>query len=313
MQKPARGKRRRIRATKHLIAACSAAMLFVVFYINIAVGGPASPDVSPTQSDLRPEAQGIRSLPLEPLAQMVIGSESVHSAIQDRLSTCMESKGFDYATVPYFGIPALDLGVRYGLFNSDRAVDTGYREIRPDSGFRSFEGGMNPAYLQLSGDAQAAWQHAFSGPQKPPALSDTGAGVSNGGCLDQAQSAIYGDRQSRAQLEGQIQSFMVESYQSAKTDPRVQAALDQWSSCMGSKGLSFTEPRDAMDAWARSETRSIPATDAQCNIQTGLAKVWNSVEIEVQSDLIANNRSVIDAWTAQLDREEEAAADASVS
>lgn len=125
-------------------------------------------------------------------------------------------------------------------------------------------------------------------------------------CLDEADRAIAG----KGSLGNNdlVRKIAWDSYEKSLHSPRVTEALNRWSSCMATKGYSYTTPPDAESAFdlttavVTPEEIAAAVADASCKQETGLIDVWQDVEEDYQSIEITNNVRELDAAKALHDQ-----------
>jgi hypothetical protein len=241
------------------------------------------------------------SLPLLPILNELISTRTTHDAVQRLVQSCMAANGFDYTPSTYIDISA-DVGQRYGITDLEQARTTGY-----DTGGALSEPGENAGVAGLSEQARDNWYEAFfgTGSTSIQLASGDAVGISTGGCLDQAESEVFGDRIQRWTIAYQLQDLVVQSYEEARVDPRVQEAFSVWQSCLANRGIpagDLAAPRSAAAAEPGQHV-AIATADAECNIEAGLGATWELVETEIQNRLIVTNESLVFAARDQLDAE----------
>jgi hypothetical protein len=125
--------------------------------------------------------------------------------------------------------------------------------------------------------------------QQPPAWTAAlDGGVSEPGCLSQAQALLYGSGSGDPvpQLAFQAASW-------TESDPRVTAVVRAWAGCMASHGYRYSQPvKAALHAWPKRPSRAEIATavaDVRCKRQVNLARIWLAVEAAYQQALVGQN------------------------
>ena len=130
----------------------------------------------------------------------------------------------------------------------------------------------------------------------------SGAGRAGGGCIAEADRALYGDiaremwlRDARGTAESDIWMATIE-------DAAVVRALDWWRDCLADEEVYFADPEQARSAaltFARSgdfeEERRIATVDAVCKVESALDRAvhgafltaTNRVLPELEADLLA--------------------------
>ncbi|MCI3274420.1 hypothetical protein [Streptomyces cylindrosporus] len=139
-----------------------------------------------------------------------------------------------------------------------------------------------------------------------------GHGIPKRGCLGEAARAIYGeDPQDR---KDPILDLESRSLKQGKRDPVWKQADRKWSACMRKAGYRYDTPGDAelgedrrhqeledsltgapYDPTKPSALEKRTATaDARCKRQTGYVRTVHAIDVRVQNQLIAANRSKLE-------------------
>lgn len=255
----------------------------------------------------------LRPLPLAPLLDGLVGSETLHQAIQSRVVTCMEAQGFDYTMTPYVREEPTNLDRRYGIVDLETAQTYGYAfPLSEPTGEQ--EGGENPGLQGLTEAERRAWGGAFFGTSFADVDSAPGGGAESrlmvGGCLDKAESPIYGDRVHRLVLFSQLEAIANKSYVRSRRSPKVVSTAKAWSRCMQEKGYQYPTPEDLRQASFedKAQETAVAVAEATCHHMTKFGFRWNAAEIRIQRRLVAKNEGLVLAWQEQRDAEERRAA-----
>lgn len=122
-----------------------------------------------------------------------------------------------------------------------------------------------------------------------------GVEIPAAGCLGEARTNLWGEPffQAKDQLAGGLR---LDAYQNATADPRVQAALQDWSACMAKSGFQYSSPLEVN--FDRSKAASAPSpeeingavTDIGCKQKVDLVARWNRVDVEYQKKAIEENQ-----------------------
>jgi hypothetical protein len=128
------------------------------------------------------------------------------------------------------------------------------------------------------------------------------ASVAGGGCMGQAERAVYGDIEQQLRLRDARTTAESEIWGASLSDAAVTKALSLWRDCVAEQGLDFEDPRAAFDA-ALSAAQSgdhdyerlVAMTDARCKSESALGRAveaaflaaTNATIDELEADLIA--------------------------
>jgi hypothetical protein len=103
------------------------------------------------------------------------------------------------------------------------------------------------------------------------------------------------------------QSLGVTSVERSMADPRVRAALAQWSNCMRDKGHSATDPLTVVNDFVLTSEHPTPAevstatADVACKQDSDLVATWHGAEVDHQNSLIENNLERLEACRHSVD------------
>jgi hypothetical protein len=266
-------------------------MLGVVALVSV-VAASCGRAAAETESSAQTPADGAlqsASLPIASLADRVYLSEDEHIQVEMAIQRCMADKGFEYEFAPFFD-GRIELERRYGVTDPQRALEVFAASDEPDAP-------TNPALDRLDQNERDAWWDAFFGPEQVMIEIDDGAGMIGrpaGGCLEVGWEVVVGDVDRWFKADHEVQAFLRDSYLASMLDARVQAAMHEWSACMGSRGFNVAtfDDLDALRGSAR-DTEMIFA-DASCNSESDLAAIWFAVESEIQDSLLPKVETEID-------------------
>jgi hypothetical protein len=215
---------------------------------------------------------------------------------QDVLITqCMKGFGFTYLPqrpVPGTGVgsDAANMSRRYGV--SDLATIDAY-------GYHAPSGPAQPPPVDeltsLSvAEYEVLWGHSEKSDSDTVARTSSGVPIPSGGCM--AESAQAFDRiaptPEQAQLPGQINS---DGFTRSQSDPRVVRVIAAWSKCMAGSRYTVTSPLAVMAPF----TGPLPASAAEiaeakadlaCKDRTHLIETWDTVETQLENQMIAQNK-----------------------
>jgi hypothetical protein len=131
------------------------------------------------------------------------------------------------------------------------------------------------------------------------------SGMSGGGCIAEAERAIYGDIEQAMWLRDARGTADSDIWMATLSDEAVGEALDSWKGCVRERGYEFEDPHGAFDAAVRAaqagdfdEERSIATTHAECTAESNLdltvaaafLSATNAVLPELEEDLLALQR-----------------------
>ncbi len=177
---------------------------------------------------------------------------------------------------------------RYGIFDSEAAHSHGYQwpQSRAVAELVEFQQQIEPEIAEgLLGSSQ----------------------MGQSGCLGEASSELRMSSAFGLQAFVNGQNSAAATLQASIGDERVQSALADWRSCMGSH-LVGPPPDTPMDLSARFASEdSLPVegevalaiADVDCKREVELIEVWVGVEAELQLDIIRANQPALDELRAE--------------
>lgn len=267
----------------------------IVFGSGPAGGSDGRPQVSPGQIPLPGSAVPI-AMPLDNY-ELISGQQQNTLAVAATLLTqrCMAARGFTYSRASAadnglaslqqietssLGLTSLTQAQAYGYATPGAGTGRGPRLAVLAAGVAG--GFVPPGVGGVPGDSSKP------GKQPPAWTAALDGGVSEPGCLSQAQALLYGSGSSDPvpQLAFQAASW-------TESDPRVTAVVRAWAGCMASHGYRYSQPVGAaLHAWPNQPTPAEIATavaDVTCKRQVNLASTWLAVEAAYQQALVGQN------------------------
>ncbi|WP_369384173.1 hypothetical protein [Streptomyces sp. cg36] len=133
-----------------------------------------------------------------------------------------------------------------------------------------------------------------------------GKPVPDGGCSGEANRALGTSTQGFAPL---VDRLMNASYPQSMKEPDVKNVFAHWSTCMRTRGFSYSAPMDANDDPAfraspsgvsRHEINTALA-DLDCRTTYRVAEIWHAAETRLQEQAVARNASALAAARRDLD------------
>lgn len=239
-----------------------------------------------------------------PITAAVGWSESEQHTLADAeyllTSECMSRAGFDIRRDPWT-TPFSNMERRYGgITDLDAATRWGYglppSEIVDDSASIGY-------FKSLSPERRHAHEVAMFGTEDEMIPVGTGGTWISAGCIGERRDVIYGSRTEAIkaeELRELTQGLTNEALTSSSADPRVEAAIAEWSSCMATEGIDVNHPYDAgaLAPEGSAASRDIAVADVRCKDKTDLVEIWSSVEASIQARLLDENRQSVDELVA---------------
>ncbi|QOV41863.1 hypothetical protein [Streptomyces chromofuscus] len=211
--------------------------------------------------------------------------------------TCMKRLGFRYR--PANSEPrewGAEENRRYGIQDPARAAAYGYRPI-------SVVHPPEESKTEYS-DAEVA---ALSGRDKQGKALAQGAKASNGEPIPSGGCSGEADRTVRVPYDyakgvAAARTVDFDGFETSLTDPEVEKAFSDWSSCMKAKGYTYATPLAAMGSAEFSKgpisdhERAVAQRDVECKKKVDLIRRWNTAESAIQRSLIKKNKVVLDRF-----------------
>jgi hypothetical protein len=270
---------------------------------------PASP-ARPTSSN------DPRFLPLAAYDMPDDDGRTVGRARWTLAKECMDRLGFDslknLATDPIpawpqrpsgTGVVTLSLyasdDLRYGIQDPKQAARYGYRAAQAEYERRyPHKKWTLPEYLALTGEFVGDDPKSVHGHRIPVR-----------GCLGDADRTIYGS--SPQDREDPVLDLETKSLQQGRRDPAWKKADKAWSACLRAAGYRYATPKDAETGSDRERQeleerltgsrrdpdepsaleKKTATADARCKQQTGYVRTVHAVDVRIQNQLIAKNRT----------------------
>lgn len=179
---------------------------------------------------------------------------------------------------------------------ADESVDTGVRTWNE----RRY-GVTDVALAASEGYGLGRRDPAARPPAPRPQLTDAqrGALEGPGGCAARAEAEQR--RESPAGVDRDLpRRLATDSFTRSRATPAVRAAVTEWSTCLAERGFHYDDPlapaADDRFAGGPDPTELAAATaDVECKRRTNLVGVWFAEERAIQLDLVAANRTALDA------------------
>ncbi|MGI8407583.1 MAG: hypothetical protein ACR2L3_03645 [Actinomycetota bacterium] len=243
-------------------------------------------------------------------------------AENELIKRCMERAGFQFITVPPEQLVPSAPGSQWGRDDVGFAKHRGYELAASKSGDVVVD--PNAAYVaSLSREEARQFTIAYSGTDKDRLSISLDNGtvfsINGEGCLADARRRLYGDLPAYFELSVATMQIEPEVDRRVAADPAYVDALRQWQECIHNEGYGFATPADAFAAASAlyeespipsdakvMETR-IAVADAQCGVESRLARVGQSLESRYQKEIrAANEGEVIAALQLQAEAVERA-------
>jgi hypothetical protein len=139
-----------------------------------------------------------------------------------------------------------------------------------------------------------------------------GSGIPRGGCAGQANQKVAA---ALGSAEGAVPPLVaqisLESFDRARSDPRVLAVFAKWSACMRAHGYDYANPFQppAVANQSRPPTQAeiqTAVTDVGCKLKTNLLGVTYAVQSDYQNQLINQNAPQLAQIKAQVQQQAKA-------
>ena len=281
------------------------------------IGGPREPVsipmLAPDERRTLEEADGIINPQLTPEENAIV--VNAHGAV---VAACMQELGWDYEVVTVTAetnSPGPDWPSnleQWTFADVSSAESVGY-------GFESYlvehavwletvnPGGESPAYPDTLSpeDAERFYLDFWGTDAERIEITErdgSGSSRAGGGCLGDADRALYGDIEREMWLIDARGTAQSDIWMATLEDPLVIQALNAWRDCLAGRGVHWADPQQAREAalsYARAgdhaQERLIAGADAACKVESGLDRAvdaaylaaTNAVLPALEEDLIA--------------------------
>ncbi len=280
-----------------------------------------SPETAPPQSDASTQrsvphdstASAADSDPTFELPALSIGTlqeyppggqELVWSATQELVADCMRNSGFKYTPIPPENFEAsLLFATRVSGFPPAIAASVGYHTTDtqlPVQISDALQKQQLAVAENVTREENPAFVVALEGPE------------GGAGCVAEAYYALFGDRVPATTLFSEtIAPHLDILYKAIENDPSYIRALDNWRTCMNSKGFDFRTPTDARNAFfdreLSSDEISTATADAECRLVAQIFESRYAAESRALQGWLESNPGFLETLHEAQDADIEAA------
>lgn len=217
---------------------------------------------------------------------------------------CMADNGFEYHEIPPPADNAAPRDFPYVIDDVAWAREHGY-DVAEEG--RPVPNPNTAPFEKLSAARQQAWQKMLvgEGAQVSATLPDGPRySISGEGCISDARRALFGDLARWYQASKLTEHLPNLVQREVRADPRYDAALADWASCLGRHGLDVASPTELRDqlfsrtrtmkpAAARAAETRTAVAEARCARSTSLSRVIRMLEPAHERDVYADFRGVV--------------------
>lgn len=210
------------------------------------------------------------------------------------VAECMRERGFEYSSTPPSIAPEPD---PYGRLQPELVAEYGYG--------LPLEYHQGDERVDLSDKSDAFVANL---------LGEKGTGA--GGCLDSAESALFGRETVMSDIRNRLASVQADAFTAALEDERYESAMSDWSSCISSKGYSAETFGDLIGQYSEeqeSEGSKAPRTevraatdDLACRNATSVNDLLEQIDHAYQAEAVQGNEHLVERydefWSASLRR-----------
>lgn len=288
--------------------------LVTVLLLASSVASCGGPEKNPNASDENSSTSNLidsgddLTLPIDVfLVRSADDSKVIQAAWEVEIDRCMGNRGLTYAPYPD-GRPTspLDPTIRYGLISIHTAEQFGYHN--PDA---EMDAAAESKVLKLEADREAQGTEYLNALYGTEQSGDDGTFTTTGGCIDEADTAIWGDAGGLPGLAGykRVIDLQTTSNDALYTEDAGREAVAEWSACMIDSGHQYSawwEPRQEFPVAAADfnppskEERIIATADAQCRVQTRLEFRLASAEREILKELMKPDAELYDSFRDEI-------------
>ncbi|MET8697451.1 hypothetical protein ABZW10_01035 [Kitasatospora sp. NPDC004723] len=280
-----RAARRRRRA---LLLVMAAAVTLAGCSSGGSGGGSSTPAAAPSQSQAgtgpaSPEAAGDAGLPLEAAIRGDAESQAVIMNATNKIAVkCARDQGHQA---------------------TEREPVTAEQIV---ARLKAQGGSTNP-YVWPTAQALKDFGYAGSAhgrdPKPPeteqPVVGESAAEAAQAKCAKEATIRLAATDGGKDSAKGRLRELTTQADQQTTADPRLVAALTQWSECMRPSGYTYANPQQAVQQFekvvgaAGAQELAIARADADCRTGSRLAEIWLQVRLEVEKRLVEQNAQAL--------------------
>ncbi|HVF74441.1 MAG TPA: hypothetical protein VM938_05285 [Acidimicrobiales bacterium] len=255
----------------------------------------------------------------EDLASFLLTDEEsalLFRAEQRLVHDCMKAAGHRYDETDVSAGGLDPEWSRLGRTDARRADELGYATP-------AGPGGANAAQKELQTASQRdRWSQAYDGqphsggpagdgvPLTNPVTGEQTGAQTSGGCFGQSQRTLYGDQARHTSLASWIGNEVRSAVErDAVADPRFDAGIKAWSSCMTAKGYAYTDPFGPVQEFASDATtaksereRAVARDDVACKDAVGLVRIYQDLKAEHGRAVVAEYEQLLAEYRAIVDR-----------
>ncbi|MFF7457629.1 hypothetical protein [Kitasatospora sp. NPDC008115] len=246
-------------------------------------GSPSAPGAAPPPSQAATGAARDAGLPLEAVRQEGAESQAaIESALNKIAAKCAREQGHQVTERP----PVTAEQVLARL--KEQGPVTNPFAWPPVQALKDF------------GYAGSAHGRDAKPPEsEQPVVADSAASGAQAGCAKEAAARIAAADPTKGAARGRVRELTAQAEQQTAADPRLVAALAQWSGCMKPSGCPYASPLEAERQFekavgvAGAQELAIARADAGCRTSSRVADVWFQVRSQVEQRLVEQNAQVL--------------------
>ncbi|MFF2350015.1 hypothetical protein ACFVVL_09560 [Kitasatospora sp. NPDC058115] len=244
--------------------------------------GPAAPAAAPSGSQAT-EASRDEGLPLEAAMRGDAESQAVFTNAVNKLAAkCARDQGYQVTERP--AVTAEQILAR------DKAQGT---SVNPYAW---------PSVQALKDFGYAGSAHGRDA--KPPetgqpVAADSAAETAQGKCAKEVTVRLAATDSGKSSAKGRLNDLITQAGEQTEADPRMVAALAQWSQCMRPSGYTYASPLQAAQQFekvvgaAGAQELAIARADAECRAGSRPAEVWFQVRSQLEQRLVEQNAQLL--------------------
>lgn len=231
------------------------------------------------------------------------------------IGECVSQFGAEYTAADpalVTGIPPFDSNARrYGLFDPEHAATLGYN-FSAEQGDTGSQTEPDPATRWNPGETELLLVRGGTFNLVTPPADVEGRPLPEDGCQGEANRILREGTLAEPPSLDLFNDLNVESHERAEADSRVEAAIAQWSECMGQAGYNYRtiwEPNN--ESWPEppgDQEITVAQSDVACKQETNLVGIFYTVETAYQERIIEDNAEALAALRGFMDAQKENAA-----
>ncbi|MFE6866089.1 hypothetical protein ACFVFS_06000 [Kitasatospora sp. NPDC057692] len=132
-----------------------------------------------------------------------------------------------------------------------------------------------------------------------PVVADSAGSAAAAKCAKEAAAGLAAADPAGNSARSRLRELTAQADQQTAADPRLVAALAQWSGCMKPSGYAYASPQEAAQQFekvvgaAGAQELAVARADADCRAGSRPAEVWFQVRSQVEQRIVEQNAQLL--------------------